>query len=400
MRSSLAVCIVVVAGCGMNLPAPRAPQAVQPIPVKQVRWEEQFNQNQPYEPHGPPPSGSAASNENLLQGFLLRTATLKGEDKLVESLEEQMRAVQPQGKDRVHQVLAAIALIRRDTDTDEALKVLIAALEDKDEWVARFTAQMLPRLAPASLPTLPALAKASNRTDQAAQSATLGAAAFGLEGVPHLIEALRDQDPNKPVSSLWTSLGLAEVGPLAVPSLVEALASDHANVRFGAAFALGRIGQQSADAEPALIALLADPEPFVRAAAAEALQRINCRSAEVISGLVNLTEDTDERVRAAAALAIGVLGKEDERASGALVNLIDDPATRVRRVAVQALGELGPAAKGAWPRLVAGYQEAEPLEKYGYAQALLRIDQAAAAGEGITLESLSQMPVRVSPPGE
>ena len=400
-RWPLALCAMLISGCGLNIPAAALPPAAgQPIAVKQVRWEEQFNKNLPYEPHGPPPSGSAASNENLLQGHLLHTVDLVGPEKLVEALEVQMRAANPHGKERAHQLLAAIALIRRDTDTDEALQVLVAALEDPDEWVARFTAQMLPRLAPASLPALPALAKASNRTDQAAQSAALGAAAFGLQGVPHLIEALREQEPSKPVSNLWTSYGLAEIGPVAVPLLIEALASEHASVRFGASFAQGRIGQQSAAAEPALVPLLRDDEPFVRAAAAEALQRMNCRSTNVITALIARIADSDERVRGAVAMALGVLGKEDERASGALVKLIDDPEMRVRRLAVQALGELGPRAKDAWPRLLEGYQRAEPLEQLAYAQSLLRIDQAAAAREGITLQSLSTMPARISRPGE
>ena len=400
-RASLALCVMLISGCGLNIPAAvPAPAARQPIAERQARWEDQFNKSLPYEPHGPPPSGSAASNENLLRGHLLHTVDRVGPEKLVEALETQMRAANPQGNERAHQLLAAIALIRRDTDTGEALQMLIAALEDPDEWVARFTAQMLPRLAPASLPALPALAKASNRTDQAAQSAALGTAAFGLQGVPHLIEALREQEPSKPVSNLWTSYGLAEIGPVAVPSLVEALASEDTSVRFGASFALGRIGQQSAAAESALVPLLGDDEPFVRAAAAEALQRMNCRSTNVITALISRIADRNEHVRGAVAMALGVLGKEDERASGALVKLIDDPKMRVRCLAVQALGELGPRAVDAWPRLLQGYQNAEPLEQLTYAQSLLRIDQAAAAREGITLQSLSTMLAPISRPGE
>jgi len=394
------LCAICLAGCDVNQLGP--PPVAGARQDREVRWEEDFNKNRPFEPHGPPPSGSAAQNENLLQSFLMSIANEVGPDEIVGILEQHLRGKERrgQGQERSYQVLAAMALIRRDTDTQEALQVLIEALGGEDEWVARITAQMLPRLSPASFPALPALAKASNRADQAAQSAALGAADFGLPAVPPLIDALCDQDPSKRVSDLWTSHGLAEIGPLAVPALVEALANEHENVRFGACFALGRIGLRSTAAEPALIPLLSDPVPCVRSAAAESLQRMNCHTTAVVSALLATVHDSDERARGAFVEALGVLGREDPRVSPVLFELTRDSVPKVRRTAVHALGELGEIAQDVWPQLHEAFQSADPQERYGYAEALLRMDQDAAARAGITMQSLSGMPIRHSAPGE
>jgi HEAT repeat protein len=395
-RLLLVAGVLWLAGCGLGqmkpLPMPGA--------ARELSWEEEFGKNRLHEPHGPPTYGSAESNENFLQSFLITVAYEVGRENVVQALQKYMRGEVPRAEARSYRVLAAVALIRRDTDTDEALQVLVGALQGEDEWAARYSAQMLPRLAPASIAALPALAKASNRPDQGAQSAGLAAADFGLPAVPHLIVALREQDPNKPLGNLWTSYGLEKIGPLAVPALIEALQDENESVRFGACYALGQIGLKSASAGPALIPLLSDPHASVRSVTATSLQRMNCRSNEVISALLAARKDADDKVRGSVATALGVLGKEDERVSPALVELIQDPAPRVCRIAAHSLGELGPAAKEAWPKLHEVFRGADEQDQYMLAEALVRIDAEAAERHGLRMQTLSRFPVRISPPGE
>lgn len=94
---------------------------------------------------------------------------------------------------------------------------------------------------------------------------------LGLSVIPLLIEALRCMaiDPGLRLTDLLAAFGLD-----AVPRLREALADPHPFVRYHAARALGRIGSSAEAAVPELTSALNDSHVDVRAFASEALQRI------------------------------------------------------------------------------------------------------------------------------
>lgn len=421
-RPTFTLFLISLAGCGLPKPANQPPAAPQ---QGGLSIADEFNKNKPNETEATPMVGYDRSNETQLESFLQDIAMKVGREKLVSTLQEHLR-----GDNKPRQIMSAAALIRHGTDTKGALDVLIAALADPNEWAATYAAQMLPRLRPASMPAIEPLAKATNRSDSAAQCAALAAASFGLPAVPHLIKALAQQDPNE---SDWTTLGLSEVGPLAVPDLTEALAHENWFVRWGAAEALGQIGIRATSAGSALIPLLSDEMPEVRATAANSLQRMDAHSAEVLSALLAAAKDPEVRVRSCVAVALGVLGKNDQRvgpvlaelssdsdadvrqAAGvglkelasakmvpSLVKMLGDEHAHVRRIAIAGLGKVGPAAKEAWPLLHQAYETAPEDEKYSLGEALLRIDAGAAEKEGITWQTLRPHLERQisSPPGK
>lgn len=400
--------LLCLAGC---LPNPGRQPAVPP--GNALSLAEEFNKNKPRETPDTPLTGYDRSNETQLDSYLESIAFEVGRENLVPVLREHLR-----GDNQRRRLLAAVALIRHGTEIEPALQILIAALAEPEEWAAIYSAQMLPRLAPASLPAVEPLAQATNRSDAAAQSAALGVATFGLPAVPKLIEALQHQDPAR---FPWTSHALAGVGPLTVPDLEAAMGHENWFVRWGAAHALGLLGPNASSAGISMIPILSDDQPSVRSTAATSLQRMNANSKEVLTALLAAAQDEDDRVRSCIAVALGVLGKEDQRVVPALVSLsrdtspdvrqaaavglnelgsrqaamvprfvemLDDESAHVRRVAITGLGKAGPAAKAAWPKLRELYYAASEENRYGLAEALLRIDAEAADKEGISWDSL------------
>ena len=98
--------------------------------------------------------------------------------------------------------------------------------------------------------------------------------ALGRHAVPHLAQALQDEDWRVRCAACWA---LGEIGDAqAIPPLLQALKDEDSYVRRAACWALGKIGDPQAI--PPLLQALKDEDWWVRdEAVCEALWRISVR---------------------------------------------------------------------------------------------------------------------------
>ncbi|HZT83199.1 MAG TPA: HEAT repeat domain-containing protein [Gemmataceae bacterium] len=192
-------------------------------------------------------------------------------------------------------------------------------------------------------------------------------AAGAPEDVGRQIDRLADPDADERFRARWA---IANVGAPAIPHLIEALGDENPHVRQEAAAALGGMfGTDRSEAVPALAKLAADPEPEVRAAAVEALACIGPPARAAGPALAKALGDEDVRTRRGASAAlVRVLG--DDAVPHLTEALADD---RAQPFAAAALGRLGPAARLAAPELERLAREGDPSVRLLATQALGRI---------------------------
>lgn len=107
---------------------------------------------------------------------------------------------------------------------------------------------------------------------------------LGGEAVPALIEALKDDTPDRVAAGILRQTG--EAAHHAVPGLIEQFTTGcDLTTRCQAAYALSVLGSAANDAAPVLIAAVEDGDITVRCSAARALGHIGAEDREVISAL-------------------------------------------------------------------------------------------------------------------
>ena len=176
-------------------------------------------------------------------------------------------------------------------------------------------------------------------------------ASRGEEGVPLLVQALRQQaaslrqrnleaDYTNP-SQLDAVFGLSAVGAPAVAP-VAALLDDQAWwVRAAAADVLGDLGETARAAVPQLIRASSDDSAWVRRNAVEALGYLAPAAAAAVPALSRRLSDQDSRVRHNAALTLARLGPTAAAAAPALRRRASDDDGYVRTNAAVALERIG-----------------------------------------------------------
>ena len=179
---------------------------------------------------------------------------------------------------------------------------------------------------------------APSRRDKAmAVCAWLGTNA--APALPHLIELLRDPDPNVRASVVCT---LGNVGSeTAIPRLIESAKDANILVRCFALPALGKFAGKSDAVVPALIEGARDPNASVRFQAVIALERFAGSSAAVVPQLLKALEDTDASIRPYAARALGKCTVQTNLIVPALLKAAHDVDPSLRLQATVALSQLG-----------------------------------------------------------
>jgi HEAT repeat protein len=200
--------------------------------------------------------------------------------------------------------------------------------------------------------------------------------ALGRHAVPHLIQAVQNEDYEVQVRRAACE-ALGRIGdPQAIPPLIQAVQNEdyEVQVRWAACLALGEIGDPQAI--PHLIQAVQneDYEVQVRRAACEALGRIG--DPQAIPPLIQALQDEKEWVRRAACLALGEIG--DPQAIPPLIQAVqnEDYEVQVRRAACEALGRIGDPQ--AIPPLIQALQDEKEWVRWAACEALGRIGDPQA----------------------
>ena len=205
----------------------------------------------------------------------------------------------------------------------QLLPILIATLEDSDEWVRGRAARFLGQLGDAA--AVPALAE-SLRRGHLEYEATEALGQIGIAALPALSNLLQDPEVLRRSNAAHA---MANLGTPAIPHLKTALSDPDENVRRVAAESLGKVGGD--DAVEALATLLHDASDSVRSTAATQLG--NAKNPAAIHPLRDSLRDGNTR----AAHALTYLEPPDvEGLTCALASA--EPA--VRLAAASALGNL------------------------------------------------------------
>ncbi|MGE3852556.1 MAG: HEAT repeat domain-containing protein, partial [Planctomycetota bacterium] len=222
--------------------------------------------------------------------------------------------------------------------------LLAGHAEGRDAWkVSSRAGAALVRLGRAAVP---AIAAQLDSRDEAAISRALALlAAIGPaaeEAVPAMIRHFGNDDGDLRTAA-WKAV--ARVGAAAVPSLIDAAGRGSENHRVAAMRAIEQLGDLAREAAPALMAALNQSSLWIVAAAARAL---------VATGGIT---------PAAAPRLTALLGETNDS---------------ICAVCARALGAIGPAAREAIPALVAGLERRLRDTFNAIADAIRRIDLAAA----------------------
>lgn len=330
---------------------------------------------------------------------------------------------------------AADALGRIGAPAEVAAKV--ARLVRDDEQNVRIAAiSALGEMGPCARPCVAevvAVASHGQGDERASAIAALGRIGPPETVVPHLVTAIRDDDPSV---RMVAAEALAKVGEAAVPALVKTASDGEPQVRRGAVMALGRMkaesdaivdalaqacrdrdeevrkeayrgladrGDQAAKAAEALEQAMAREERLeTRIEAARALWRVSGKATAAVPILVDgLTErlpgdsgvsDTlaqigrpavgplakalereDGQFRGRVAFVLGTIGKEAAEAAPALSRQLADKASYARAGAAYALGEIGPEASVHLAELEKLLGDADPFARVKASVAVWRI---------------------------
>jgi HEAT repeat protein len=308
-------------------------------------------------------------------------------------------------------------------ETKEAIPALVGALHDPEVNVRRQAAYQLGRYGSLAREAVPSLVKMAARTSDSWDRKMAMDALGGIgRGHPEAARAalaalLQDSDPNVRVSAVWTvsricprdkalpaveralqdsteqvRISAADVlfrldprSRKGVPVLMHALMIPMSQWKAMAATTLGSMGPAAREAERGLFIMINDPNAYVRSAAITALANIGDPSPATPGAVIDrLLRDADVAVRQAAAGFLRRLGPDQKSlvpslldALGQVVRSGSDPA-RVQPI-LEALGNMGPAARIAFPEIVAQLKHADQTVRY---QAVVTIARMRAdAGE-------------------
>jgi len=229
---------------------------------------------------------------------------------------------------------------------------------------------------------------------------------IGKEGVPSLVGALKEDDPDVRLKAILSLSVLGGDAAPAVNALRPLLKSRKDRQAYWTIICLGEIGRASAAALPDLLSLLKHPRscPFWQQIG-EAVADIGIESGRVPEGLPEWLSDSNPvarytalfalgecgalaepllpeiiaslhdphlLVRIHAALSLGKIGRHPELALPALRKTLDDAKPSVRCAAATAIGDFGPEAADAVPQLI---------ELLGFPISRVRAEAATALGK-------------------
>lgn len=292
--------------------------------------------------------------------------------------------------DHLTRWMAAVGVMRFARPlTAEVVPELVAALEDKDDWIRLHAVYALSRIGPEAKAAVPALvgvlrprpqrpgasdeeqdiARGMQIRTQTAASLALGK--IGPPAVEALVEVLRrEEDKNAAEYAAWA---LGDIGPASVPHLLALMRDAEARTRLRALGVLGRRVPGDAAATEALLAALKDEDAEVRRSAASKFW--DRQLAPAVPPLTEALRDADDEVRHHAAYALAKQGPRAKTAVPVLLELVNDEkqSRMTREAAALAVTKLDPAKTPSlppdlreptdWPELV-GNIRTEPEKEW------------------------------------
>jgi HEAT repeat protein len=178
--------------------------------------------------------------------------------------------------------------------------------------------EVLGSRASSAAPALTRLAK-STRPVQARMRALRALSCVGPSGVPPLLTALSDRDPNVgffAAANLSSMTDLGSNGPVCVAALVRAV-EQNPRVAQPAIVAIGKLGLHPEVAVPALIRALKHPSAEIRIASAISLGEFGERAGAAIPALTEALSDPNFTLRGIAADALKLVAPETGQPSPA-----------------------------------------------------------------------------------
>jgi len=381
-----------------------------------------------------PPTGSTKTTAEWLR-------VLRDPDTPFDDSERARRALGPAGphpKEAVAALIDALGDPRDEVNARVAQTLadhgpvvvsdLVRALKRPEAGARAGSAAALRQVRPRPVEAAPALIAAL--ADRAASVRREAATALGRvrgpadASVPALANALKDSDSAVREEA---ARALGRFGPrarAAVTALTVALKDSEANVANGAADALGQVGPAAAAAAPALIDVVRAEKSLIdRERAVETLAAIGPGAKEAVPALVEALRAAQSRDRRPFVVALGAIGPDAKVAIPELIGVAEKGEAWVD--ALTALGRIGPAAKAAVPVLmevltsreypmvradvatalggigpdakaavralmaVARDRKEDSLAREAAAQAVIKIDPALAAKEGMETAHLN-----------
>lgn len=246
-----------------------------------------------------------------------------------------------------NRVTAVEILGRLEASSDEAIAVLGDAAGDSNEAVRHAALRALSQVGAPAATVTDAIAEqlaADNPETRRLAARALGTIDFmEIAAEDALVAALDDPDPGVQAAALSALVQTgAELPDGAIGLLTGFMASPDAEIRGDAILALGLLGPEAAELIPAIEAALSDESSDIRDNAAWALARMGearaARSIPLLARTLETDENTD--VRAQAAWALGQLGAASENATDALQAALDDAEEAVRLEAYRSLKDL------------------------------------------------------------
>ena len=245
---------------------------------------------------------------------------------LAQAIKESVDAA-PRGFDRLREeaVDGLATLVHRLDDT--VLPALLALVDQPDELAARKAIELLGKLGPRAVASLPALERA-----RAARSG----GGWMTDDLDRAIRRVRGEEPTSDVYVTHTDLTAIDVAPA-----IRDLASGDLATRRQALWAI-HDGAKSASARaavPALLPLLGDPDPDTRFVAAAALATIDRTRVDAALPVLEEMLRSDARIDRVAPPLLGArtLGLLGQVGAEALVRAVDDTNVGARTAAIHEL---------------------------------------------------------------
>ena len=160
------------------------------------------------------------------------------------------------------------------------------------------------------------------------------------DAAPALADAVARGHRQLRLDAMFVLEGLGEHGRAAIPHLVEALRDDDMDLSAQAAETLGALGYE---AVPALTGALGDPDWRVRQAACQALGIIGADATEAVPTLLQIIRRDKDEVRHRAVWALGAIG--DVSALDPLADILTREGGTVGVWIAEALGSYGRRAR-------------------------------------------------------
>jgi HEAT repeat protein len=224
-----------------------------------------------------------------------------------------------------------------------ALRPLVSALSDAQDYVRSAAAEAIGRMGPAGVSATPALIlRLGIEKPHEARAFVKAIGTLGPGALPHLEAAYA-----KGGKLRWRvveAIGWMGVGAKpALPLLLRALSDGDASVRAAGAQALGRVGPAAKSATPSLIAALSDAQAAVQARALGAIRAIGPQAiAGRLEALRALLAVKDGDVRFEALLTAGSLGPRALSLADAMLAAFRKVESKRLPTAQAALAWVGP----------------------------------------------------------